>query len=165
MTNLAFNLWKLILVDQGHSVQLWIEQQGQVNKVTIQPKSINNQPQEPPKRLHLNSTYLNTPTEAGLLTRWSPTFRMVVVWVGEKIVSSFSFSPWLASLLLAYGVVVYVHLFCISTVRTYHDDLKNSFIYLKKSFILMVVHGLLYILHLTTYHVIGLDPRFTDLRW
>ena len=47
----------------------WTEQQGQVNKVTIQPKSINNQPQEPPKRLQLNSTYLNTPTEARLITQ------------------------------------------------------------------------------------------------
>jgi hypothetical protein len=69
---------------------------------------------------------------------------------------SFQFPTFvLASLFIAYGVVVYVHLFCISTVRTYHDDLKNSFIYLKKSFILMVVHDLLCVLHLTTYHVLG----------
>ena len=73
---------------------------------------------------------------------------------------SFQFPTFvLASLFLAYGVVVYVHLFCISTVRTYHDDLKNSFIYLKKSFILMVVHGLLCVLHLTTYHVIGYGSK------
>ena len=146
-------------------MQRWIEQQGQVNKrqFNLYQSTINHM--EPPKRLQLNSTYLDTPTEARILTRWSPTLRLVVVWGGGKIVSYFSFSPWLASLLLAYGVVVYVHLFCISTVITYHDDLKRYFIYLKRSFILMVVHGLLYILHWQHTMSLVLDPRFTDLRW
>ena len=36
---------KTDMVKSGSLSAAWTEQQGQVNKVTIQPKSINNQPQ------------------------------------------------------------------------------------------------------------------------